>query len=52
VILYYNTLKKNNRRAFMTKTRLLGTVVPVGALKGSKVTAVGEFPDLAEFAIK
>ncbi|MDR0495268.1 MAG: 4-alpha-glucanotransferase [Treponema sp.] len=35
----------------MTKTRLLGTVVPVGALRGSKVTAVGEFPDLAEFAL-
>jgi len=35
----------------MTKTRLLGTVVPVGALRGSKPTAVGEFPDLAEFAL-
>jgi 4-alpha-glucanotransferase len=35
----------------MTKPRLLGTVVPVGALRGSKTTAVGEFPDLAEFAI-
>ena len=35
----------------MTKTRLLGTVVPVGALRGSKTTAVGEFPDLAEFAV-
>jgi hypothetical protein len=30
------------------KTRPLGTVVPVGALQGSKSTA-GEFPDLVEF---
>jgi 4-alpha-glucanotransferase len=35
----------------MTKTRLLGTVVPIGALRGSTPTAVGEFPDLAEFAL-
>jgi 4-alpha-glucanotransferase len=35
----------------MTKTRLLGTVIPVGALRGSKSTAVGEFPDLADFAL-
>ena len=35
----------------MTKTRLLGTVVPVGALRGSKAAAVGEFPDLGEFAL-
>ena len=35
----------------MAKTRLLGAVVPVGALRGSKPTAVGEFPDLAEFAL-
>ena len=35
----------------MAKTRLLGTVVPVGALRGSKPGAVGEFPDLAEFAL-
>jgi 4-alpha-glucanotransferase len=34
----------------MSKTRLLGAVVPVGALRGSKPTAVGEFPDLVEFA--
>jgi 4-alpha-glucanotransferase len=34
----------------MIKTRLLGTVVPVGALKSGKPTAVGEFPDLVEFA--
>ncbi|MCL1836846.1 MAG: 4-alpha-glucanotransferase [Treponema sp.] len=34
----------------MTKTRLIGTVVPVGALRGSRAAAVGEFPDLAEFA--
>jgi 4-alpha-glucanotransferase len=34
----------------MIKTRLLGAVVPVGALRGSKPTAVGEFPDLVEFA--
>jgi len=35
----------------MSKTRLLGTVVPIGALRSSKPTAVGEFPDLAEFAL-
>jgi 4-alpha-glucanotransferase len=35
----------------MAKTRLLGAVVPVGALRGSKPAAVGEFPDLAEFAL-
>jgi 4-alpha-glucanotransferase len=35
----------------MANTRLLGTVLPVGALRGSKATAVGEFPDLAEFAL-
>jgi 4-alpha-glucanotransferase len=35
----------------MAKTRLLGAVVPVGALRGSKPSAVGEFPDLAEFAL-
>jgi len=34
----------------MIKTRLLGVVVPVGALRSSKPTAVGEFPDLIEFA--
>jgi len=35
----------------MAKTRLLGAVVPVGALRSSKPTAVGEFPDLADFAL-
>ena len=35
----------------MLKTRLLGAVVPVGALRGNKPTAVGEFPDLVEFAL-
>jgi len=35
----------------MAKTRLLGAVVPIGALRGGKPTAVGEFPDLAEFAL-
>jgi len=35
----------------MAKTRLLGAVVPVGALRGGKPSAVGEFPDLAEFAL-
>ena len=35
----------------MPKTRLLGTVVPIGALRTSKPTAVGEFPDLGEFAL-
>ncbi|MDR2096694.1 MAG: 4-alpha-glucanotransferase [Treponema sp.] len=32
------------------KERLLGTVVPVGALRGEKSTGVGEFLDLIEFA--
>jgi len=35
----------------MAGKRLLGAVVPVGALRGNKPTAVGEFPDLAEFAL-
>jgi len=35
----------------MDKARLLGAVVPVGALRGSKPGAVGEFPDLGEFAL-
>jgi 4-alpha-glucanotransferase len=35
----------------MSKTRLLGAVVPIGALRSGKPTAVGEFPDLAEFAL-
>jgi len=35
----------------MAKERLLGTVVPVGALRGGKPTAVGEFPDLGEFSL-
>jgi 4-alpha-glucanotransferase len=35
----------------MTKTRLLGTVISIGALRNDKVTAVGEYPDLAEFAL-
>jgi 4-alpha-glucanotransferase len=30
--------------------RLLGTVVPVGALRSTESTGVGEFPDLVEFA--
>ncbi|MDR2495417.1 MAG: 4-alpha-glucanotransferase [Spirochaetaceae bacterium] len=29
--------------------RLIGTVVPVGALRGSRSIGVGEFPDLIEF---
>jgi len=32
-------------------TRLIGVVVPVGALRGSNPGAVGEFPDLGEFAL-
>ncbi|MCL2269760.1 MAG: 4-alpha-glucanotransferase [Treponema sp.] len=35
----------------MSKTRLLGTVIPVGALRSGKPTAIGEFPDLGEFAL-
>jgi 4-alpha-glucanotransferase len=30
--------------------RLIGTVVPVGALRSAENTGVGEFPDLVEFA--
>ncbi|MDR3167220.1 MAG: 4-alpha-glucanotransferase [Treponema sp.] len=30
--------------------RLIGTVVPVGALRGERSLGVGEFPDLTEFA--
>jgi 4-alpha-glucanotransferase len=41
----------SNQQKPATKTRLLGAVVPVGALRGNKQTAVGEFPDLAEFAL-
>ncbi|MCL2319170.1 MAG: 4-alpha-glucanotransferase, partial [Treponema sp.] len=29
--------------------RLIGTVIPVGALRSEKSIGVGEFPDLAEF---
>ena len=32
------------------KGRLLGAAVAVGALRGDKTTAVGEFPDLVDFA--
>ena len=32
-----------------TGSRLIGTVVPVGALRTEKSIGVGEFPDLAEF---
>jgi 4-alpha-glucanotransferase len=32
------------------KKRLIGTVTPVGALRGKGSLGVGEFPDLAEFA--
>ncbi|MCL2558522.1 MAG: 4-alpha-glucanotransferase, partial [Treponema sp.] len=32
-------------------TRLIGVVAPLGALRGSEPRAVGEFPDLAEFAL-
>ena len=39
------------QRDYITKTggRLIGTVVPVGALRTEKSIGVGEFPDLAEF---
>jgi 4-alpha-glucanotransferase len=33
-----------------TASRLIGVVVPVGALRGKGSTGVGEFPDLAAFA--
>jgi 4-alpha-glucanotransferase len=29
--------------------RIIGTVVPVGALRGDQSIGVGEFPDLVEF---
>jgi len=32
-----------------TKNRLIGTVIPIGALKTEKSIGVGEFADLAEF---
>ena len=32
-----------------TKNRLIGTVIPVGALRTEKSIGVGEFPDLSEF---
>jgi 4-alpha-glucanotransferase len=32
-----------------TNRRLIGTVIPVGALRGEKSIGVGEFPDLIEF---
>ena len=35
----------------MDKKRLVGAVVSVGALRGSDPVAVGEFPDLKEFAV-
>ncbi|GHV93842.1 hypothetical protein AGMMS50293_01620 [Spirochaetia bacterium] len=34
-----------------TSKRLLGVVVPVGALRGKGSMGVGEFPDLADFAL-
>ncbi|MDR1444220.1 MAG: 4-alpha-glucanotransferase [Treponema sp.] len=34
-----------------TKQRLIGTVVPVGAIRGNGSMGVGEFPDLEEFAL-
>ena len=35
----------------MVGKRLLGVVIPVGALRGGTPGAVGEFPDLGEFAL-
>ncbi|MDR3139073.1 MAG: 4-alpha-glucanotransferase [Treponema sp.] len=40
-----NSQKKND-----FEQRLIGTVVPVGALRGERSLGVGEFPDLTEFA--
>jgi 4-alpha-glucanotransferase len=40
----------NVQRKQDTEKRLVGVVVPVGALRGKESTGVGEFPDLAEFA--
>jgi 4-alpha-glucanotransferase len=38
------------RQTGSTKKRLIGVVVPVGALRSGQSTGVGEFPDLVEFA--
>ena len=32
------------------KKRLLGIITPLGALKSNNATAIGEYPDLIEFA--
>jgi len=45
------TPKAVNKAASRTGERLIGTVVPVGALRGEKSIGVGEFPDLAEFGV-
>ncbi|MDR2053829.1 MAG: 4-alpha-glucanotransferase [Treponema sp.] len=42
--------QKNNSAKDEFSERLIGTVVPLGALRGSGSTGVGEFPDLVEFA--
>ena len=39
----------SHKAAGQTGDRLIGTVVPVGALRSEKSIGVGEFPDLAEF---
>ncbi|MHC6202861.1 4-alpha-glucanotransferase [Breznakiellaceae bacterium SP9] len=38
------------RKRKAVRDRLIGTVVPVGALRGADSIGVGEFPDLIEFA--
>ncbi|GMO34155.1 MAG: hypothetical protein Ta2F_10180 [Termitinemataceae bacterium] len=35
---------------FNTNKRLLGVVVPIGALRGKRKNSIGEYPDLIEFA--
>ncbi|GHT85174.1 hypothetical protein FACS1894137_09130 [Spirochaetia bacterium] len=45
------TKTQNGRETAAVGTgRLIGTVVPVGALRGTHSIGVGEFPDLVEFA--
>ena len=38
------------QREQISTERLIGVVVPVGALRGEQSIGVGEFPDLVEFA--
>ena len=51
-IVKFQVNEKNcEQGAIMANERLLGTVISVGALRGTKAAAVGEFLDLGEFAL-